>query len=491
MFSKEGLLSIVIPFFNEEKYIKESIESLLVQSFSDFEVICVDDGSTDRSAEIVEEIAQKDGRVQLIRQENQNAGVARNNGLKQAIGKYVIFFDADDYVAEKYLEKMYSCISLHDADICICNCIEFDDARGEINQYSYGSLDISKVPDKEVFSVDDIPDSIFQISMGWAWDKIYKREFIEENHLQFQDTKVANDQLFVDIAFATAQRITVLDERLVIHRKNVKTSLEYTKDQWWKCIFEMLYAEERELTNRGLFEITKKSFYNRACMYISANAYAIKSAEYFTEFFNYYRSSGMSHFEFSKISSDYFYNQNEYSCMKMMEESTEKEFLLFLKNDFKARHDMTCYELRKYDEAIKMYEGRVEKYEKIINELENKLKIAGKDKNWYFTEERYPAGKRYVLYGYGKVGKDFARQLLNSKHSKLVAVIDQDSCSVDRSLLEGVSVGGMEILSDVAYDYVIISPRKVEVAEQIKADLLRFGVPEDKIICPILDDSYS
>jgi len=385
---------------------------------------------------------------------------------------------------------MYSRIATCDADICVCNCVELDDESGEINKYSYGSLDASEVPDKQVFSVDDIPDTIFQISMGWAWDKIYRKAFVEENEILFQDTKVANDQLFVDIAFATAQKITVLDERLIVHRKNVKSSLEYTKDQWWKCIFEMLYAEERELTNRGLFEITKKSFYNRACMYISANAYAIKSAEYFTEFFNYYRSSGMSHFEFSKISSDYFYNQNEYSCMKMMEESTEKEFLLFLKNDFKARHDMTCYELRKYDEAIKMYEGRVEKYEKIINELENKLKIAGKDKNWYFTEERYPAGKRYVLYGYGKVGKDFARQLLNSKHSKLVAVIDQDSCSVDRSLLEGVSVGGMEILSDVAYDYVIISPRKVEVAEQIKADLLDFGVPEEKIICPILDDLF-
>ena len=97
-------VSVVIPCYNVEKYIRQCIESLLHQTLSDFEIICVDDGSTDETVNIIKEYVAEDDRVILIEQKNQYAGVARNNGLEAASGEYVIFLDSDDFFAEEIEE---------------------------------------------------------------------------------------------------------------------------------------------------------------------------------------------------------------------------------------------------------------------------------------------------------------------------------------------------------------------------------------------------
>ena len=98
------LVSVIIPAYNAEEYISQALSSVLSQTLSDIEVIVVDDGSTDRTASIVEELTHRDGRIRLIRQENQCAGVARNKGMEVAEGKYLYFLDADDWIELDSLE---------------------------------------------------------------------------------------------------------------------------------------------------------------------------------------------------------------------------------------------------------------------------------------------------------------------------------------------------------------------------------------------------
>jgi len=102
---KEIKVSIIIPVYNAEKYIREDLDSLLGQSLREIEVICVDDGSKDSSLKILEDYQRKDDRIKILKQENKGAGAARNEGMKEAKGDYLIFLDADDFFEKDMLEK--------------------------------------------------------------------------------------------------------------------------------------------------------------------------------------------------------------------------------------------------------------------------------------------------------------------------------------------------------------------------------------------------
>ena len=110
-------ISIIIPAYNVEKYLSQCLDSILAQTFKDFECICVNDGSTDNTLTILREYANKDNRIKIINQKNSGSSVSRNNGIKQALGQYISFIDADDWVTENYLEILYNKIIETDADI--------------------------------------------------------------------------------------------------------------------------------------------------------------------------------------------------------------------------------------------------------------------------------------------------------------------------------------------------------------------------------------
>ena len=113
------LLTIVIPVYNMEKYVEKCIRSVLAQSYVDFELIVIDDGSKDNSCEIIDKIAKEDTRIKFYAYPNGGVSAARNRGIEQAKGKYLIFIDADDYISEKYLENIMSQVNKYKADIYI------------------------------------------------------------------------------------------------------------------------------------------------------------------------------------------------------------------------------------------------------------------------------------------------------------------------------------------------------------------------------------
>jgi glycosyltransferase involved in cell wall biosynthesis len=220
-------VSIIVPVYNAERYLRQCLDSITGQTLREIEIICINDGSTDSSPAILEEYARKDPRFILIHQNNSGPAAARNAGIEKASGEYLAFLDADDFFAASMLEKMYSRALKTLADITVCLSKIYDDATG---RFSRNSLSIKECPGKAVYSYKDIHGR-FDFLMWWAWDKLFKKAFIDKNDLRFQDIPRYEDAYFVLIALYKAERITVVRNVLALYRAPRKDSLSATQER--------------------------------------------------------------------------------------------------------------------------------------------------------------------------------------------------------------------------------------------------------------------
>lgn len=168
-------LSIIVPIYNVERYLERCIESILVQTYTDFELILVNDGSPDRCAEIMEQYAQKDSRIVTIHQENKGVSAARNAGLKIAQGKYVGFVDPDDWIDEKMYKIMIEKLDETESDMACCNWDVYDE---KMNRKEHGVQDIPTIMSNEEFLMHyfDLPRTVG----GTVWNKLFLKKHITE-----------------------------------------------------------------------------------------------------------------------------------------------------------------------------------------------------------------------------------------------------------------------------------------------------------------------
>ena len=129
---QEIKVSVVVPVYNAQAFLEQCLDSILGQTLEEIEIICVDDGSADESGDILEEYRKRDSRVAVYHQKNQYAGVARNLGLRYAKGKYVIFWDSDDFFEKEALELLYKKAEEDQADICICGARKYNQETGMV-----------------------------------------------------------------------------------------------------------------------------------------------------------------------------------------------------------------------------------------------------------------------------------------------------------------------------------------------------------------------
>lgn len=182
--------SVIVPVYKVEKYISRCIESILAQSFTDFELILVDDGSPDRSGEICEQYALLDNRICVIHQENRGVSRARNMGMKKAKGKYIVFVDGDDVVEENYLD----CMSLvnYDVDLIICGVKEIDTDGTEHSKSCLMSQNILELNNSVIL------DLINSKLINYAVSKRFKRSILEKGNICFLNSiNLGEDTLFV------------------------------------------------------------------------------------------------------------------------------------------------------------------------------------------------------------------------------------------------------------------------------------------------------
>lgn len=269
MSSTTPIISVIVPVYNSSKYLKECLDSILNQTLIDIEVICVDDGSTDESPLILEEYASRDSRLQILKQENKGAGAARNLGMTIAKGKYLSFLDSDDFFSPDMLKHAYLNAEIYSSDITIFGYNKFFEDISSNSKREYG-ISWWSIPKSEVFSKNDVPDTIFDISTPCPWNKLFRHSFILDNDLKFQEISKCNDLYFVFSAFYSAKIISILDECLLSYRVGSKSSLQSNTYRSPCDIYSALEAVCDRCSKSSSWNLFRKGFANVAlwqCVY--------------------------------------------------------------------------------------------------------------------------------------------------------------------------------------------------------------------------------
>ena len=211
-------VSVILTAYNEEKYIRNAIESILNQTLADWQLIIVNDGSTDNTLNIIESF--DDERIILINQENSGPGASRNRALKLAEGEYVMYLDGDDWYREDALETAYAEANNKGTDFTFYQMINYDDETHELYENDWFNLNIfDETFENRVFNMDDFTDSIFDLSVG-VCQKIYDTQFLRDIHATFPEGIFFEDMPFFYFVLLKAKRISIIKKHLYYRRKH-------------------------------------------------------------------------------------------------------------------------------------------------------------------------------------------------------------------------------------------------------------------------------
>jgi glycosyltransferase involved in cell wall biosynthesis len=270
------LVSVVLPVYNAAPFLDQALLSIRGQTLKDIEIICINDGSTDDSPAILARHAEKDGRVKIVTQHNQGAGVARNRGLIEAVGEFVWFPDSDDLYHPDLLRKATQCAIANKSDVVVFKSEEIEENTNHRAVIEHALNERFLPLGESTYKPLSRAHCVFQPFNGWAWDKVFRRQLLTKHYLRFQALRTTNDLFLVLTAIVKARRLTVIREVLVQHRSGIQSSLAATRERSWYCCFEAL-AELREwLILHGLYRRTRQSFVNFAAALICWNLRTLK-----------------------------------------------------------------------------------------------------------------------------------------------------------------------------------------------------------------------
>lgn len=253
-----------MPVYNCESYIENSIRSILTQSFKDIEVICVEDGSSDNTLAILNELASEDSRLNVHHQENQGASIARNNALKLATGDYVYFFDADDFLVEDGLEKMYNNAVRNGSDIVL---FRFDYFKNDEFFRIDRNFDLDEFftdVDFDNFTFDwlAIKDYILRVNTFAPWFKLYKKEFLDKyDYFEFPPNLKHNDVPFHVKTMLKSSKISFIPEFLYHYTNDNPNSITNNPKKNGLDIFHIVDIVEDFLKQENFFEFFEEDFY--------------------------------------------------------------------------------------------------------------------------------------------------------------------------------------------------------------------------------------
>ncbi len=352
-------VSVVVAAYNTELYIGQCVKSILNQTFSDFELIVVDDGSDDRTADIIQEfIDQGEFRLRLVRNEHAGAGHSRNTGLDLAQGKYIIFLDADDFFEPDLLNDLYRSNVENNADISVCRAQSYDENSERFEDVWYGFRK-DMIPEG-VFSRKDVPLYILNMFMGWAWDKMYRTEFIRQNHIRYKNFRSSNDLYFVFMSLVKAERIKAVDRILVNYRISNAGSLHNTSQKAWDCFYIAALDFKDGLIKEGLYDEVKQSYLNwcadffhsqirdRACSDQAKLAYELVK-------------EGLNEVGFFEMEEDMYFYKEAYQFMNMMKDSSYYDFV-------NQRYEKVISERNQLRDEVSRQKAVIEAQERRLND---------------------------------------------------------------------------------------------------------------------------
>lgn len=257
--------SVIVPVYNVEKYLHKCVDSILSQTFKNFECILVDDGSPDNCPRICDDYAKKDSRIKVIHKENGGLSSARNAGLDVAQGEYICFVDSDDYIAENLLKKVGSKFEETQSDMIVFNynCVGenaefFWYTRFEVDEYEINS-------NKERF--DFILEKVLRSKINWeSWNRVYKKKIIDKNQIRFVDNRriFAEDLYFTMCYLLHAKKISVIEDKLYNYMSRPDSIMGQNKKikvQKFVHLNKEIYCYIKEKQNKYFLKNYYRMFY--------------------------------------------------------------------------------------------------------------------------------------------------------------------------------------------------------------------------------------
>ena len=327
-------VSIIVPTYNSHDYLRQCLDSISDQTYQNWECIIVDDASTDDTVAIINSYIESDNRFKLLQQdENKGPAAARNRGISASNGFYLSFLDADDFIEPTLFEKAVNSLNGNGAEVVIWNVcfynnnynvVEYPDDP-LIKLYRYSKF----VDDKGYFTYSDNPDDIFNSFQNWAWNKMYRREFIIENDIYFPEQYNRTEDLaFTGKALLLAKKINILDDRVLTYYRiaNCESAMN-TKD---KFPFDFLHAFvdfRTWLIDNELYESVRKSFVNWAIDSAFYNLNTLSELDNFKQVYSVLKEKGFTELGAFELEEQDFTPPFNYEQLQMVVEGDYDNFL--------------------------------------------------------------------------------------------------------------------------------------------------------------------
>lgn len=321
-------VSVIMPVYNGSEYLAEAIDCVLNQTHDDLELICVDDGSTDNSLDILRNYEQKDKRVMVFSQQNQGGGAARNFALSHISGKYLYFMDADDKIKLDAFSQLISEMEDKNLDFIIFSAINYASDTDELFKTPYYSMEKLKAfGEGKVFSFDDLGDLIFDISVT-PWCKFYNAQFVMDSGARFLENSIFHDnQFFWEVLF-NAKRMSFIDGYYYTRRRHSASSTG-AGDERYVNIINVVNNIIKLFDKYNQLDRFKKILYNKKVLWIYTRYVEISDEfknMFYTEMKNDFKDIGDVSFK------SYLDNKNMFIFESAINSDTMNEFDLLLKN---------------------------------------------------------------------------------------------------------------------------------------------------------------
>lgn len=425
-------ISIIIPVYNVADYLREALDSVLNQTYTHWEAICINDGSTDNSLDILKEYAHKDSRFIVIDQENGGVSKARNVGLDNASGEYVMFLDPDDYFYPYTCKKAYQKIIKEDSDIVIFG---FENLYNIEIKQSLKNKDI-----KEIIAGSQTFDCSKFIMVCM---KIFKKSFLIEKNIKFLTSQdVAEDMMFSFETYYNHPKIAFIDESLYVYRRNRKNSLTTANINGIKSEIiaaktmiksELYLKSSDEMKECFIKECARNSFY-----------YFAKFSDLPSKIKLYFDIHNMIFFWEKNYDINKLLKLDEYINLKIM----HKKFFL--------NYTLNLFPQKKYSDDFKEYlkEIQFKKYLKILNK---KLK-----------------NKKIIIYGTGSFYQYIAENY-DLSNINIIGVSDlKFSIDQEGQLLNGYKIIPKAKIRDYNPDHILIAAKNYDnILENFKSYIFK------------------
>lgn len=430
-------ITIIMPLYNAERYLEECLDSVLAQSFRDFELICVDDASDDSTRDILTHYQSRDSRIKiLVNSERDGAAWSRNRAMKEAKGEYLTFLDGDDVFAPDMLKVAYETAKKYQADVVEYQYKAVQSEMIHVEARIKRSENFKRKFCRKTFRVADMKPHEFMHCHSAPWNKLYRKEMIENECLMFQELSCCNDVYFVLMSLMLADRIVFTDDDRVmvyVRQHNTPSRVSYDRDPMNAYLADQKIGET--LVSKGQMPQLYAQFFYRTFCHLTETLRNLKSRERAEEFYGYLQKEGIGNL--CKLGGD---------CYRLLGEE--------------IRNKLEMFQTTSYETGWYKHEGE------FLNHLEDNT-----EKVTCLFAEWKQKSMNVALWGAGRNGRAFLKFCID-RNLVVDWIVDADKNKWGEKITENLVITNPR---DVLEDVQVVILTSSNIAEEITAEAKRLN----------------